>query len=54
MCDGITAYGGSVEALEKDAGERWRSKRWLDIPFTPPPFSATDILAGAMVGSGHG
>ena len=35
----IAAHGGSVEALENDADERWCSKRWLEIPFTPPPLS---------------
>ena len=35
----ITAHGGSVEALENDADERWCSKRWLEIPFIPPPLS---------------
>ncbi len=39
MCHAITAYGGSVEALAKDAGERWCSRRWLEIPFTQPPVS---------------
>ena len=40
MCSAITAYGGNVEALEQDADKRWCSKRWLEIPFTPPPFHA--------------
>jgi hypothetical protein len=35
----IAAHGGSVEALKNDADERWCSKRWLEIPFTPPPLS---------------
>jgi hypothetical protein len=43
MSEAITAYGGSVEALEQDADERWCSKRWLEIPFTPPPFSAVKM-----------
>ncbi len=43
MSEAITAYGGSVEALEQDADQRWCSKRWLEIPFTPPPFSAVKL-----------
>ena len=43
MCQAITAYGGSVEALEQDAETRWCSKRWLEIPFTPPPFHAVTM-----------
>jgi hypothetical protein len=43
MCQAITAYGGSVEALEQDAETRWCSKRWLEIPYTPPPFHAVTM-----------
>jgi hypothetical protein len=43
MCHAISVHGGSVEALEKDAGERWCSRRWLEIPFTPPRISALTL-----------
>jgi hypothetical protein len=39
MCHVIAAHGGSVEALEQGADERWCSKRWLETPFTPRPLS---------------
>jgi hypothetical protein len=38
MCDFIADHGGSVTALEQDAGERWCSWRWLEIPFIHPPY----------------
>lgn len=39
MCAAITAHGGSVEALERDADTRWCVVRWLQIPFTKPDVS---------------
>lgn len=43
MRQAIAAYGGNVEALEQDAETRWCSKRWLEIPFTLPPFHAVKL-----------
>jgi len=43
MCLVLTAYGGSVEALEADARERWCSTRWLAIPFTPSPIHSLTL-----------
>jgi hypothetical protein len=43
MCQVIVSHGGSVEALEQDAGERWCSWRWLVIPFVHPPYETLTL-----------